>query len=137
MEFYKIKHFHLSEQKLFTFTFKRFLAKLVCEMRSPGLALIPNRHAKICLVGLAHFTTCFHGILSRSCLYKLFTHIAKCICWVQTTSWCHLNQIILIKLLFNCDSLFSYSAITYTEMLVRVTCAFILVWLLLDSLRTF
>ena len=114
-------------------TFKSFLAMFACEMRCPGLALIPNRHAEVCLVGLAHFATCFHGILSRSCLYKLSTHIAKCICWVQTTSWCDLNQIILIKLLFNYNSLFSYSAIAQTKMLVRVTCAFILVC----RLRTF
>ena len=110
LKFYKIKHCHLSNQKLFTLN--SFLAIFAFEMRCPGLVLIPDRHAKVCLVGLAHFTTCFHGILSCSCLCKFSTHIVKCICWVQTTSSCHLNQIILIKLLFNYDSLFSYSAIT-------------------------
>src|SRR6218665_2417634 len=62
-------------------------------MRCPGLVLIPDRHAEVCLVGLTRLTTCFHGTLSRSCLYKLSTHVANCIGWVQTTSWCHLNQL--------------------------------------------
>jgi len=51
-------------------TFKSFLSTFALEMRCTGLVLIPDRHAKVCLVGLTHLTTCFHAILSRSCLYN-------------------------------------------------------------------
>jgi len=82
-------------------------------MRSPGLVLIPTGMpiAEVCLLGLTHLTTCFHGILSRA---LVFIHVI-----VHTLSKMHLlgaNNFLMTfksnKLLFNYDSLFSYSAIT-------------------------
>ena len=59
------------------------------EMRFPRFVQIPNSHAKICIVGLTHFWRSFYRVLFSSSFDKLATDVAKCICWIRTTSWWH------------------------------------------------